>query len=531
MIGLIISLLAAFTFIHVSIQKKIFEGELGRRISLMREKLVERGKAISDNLARQTENGIAAYNFSNVTEVVRKSVKDNEDTSYAVLMDVSGLAYIHTLRPELEQEILLHEDDIFAASRDKATVREYERNDSSFMEFIVPVNVSTERWGVLRIGFSLDLLNNEIASSKRDILKQIRNLIIRSVITSLIFILIGVLIVFMVSTRLSKPLIRLTESARELAGGNFGIAENIKIKSEDEIGILARAFVQMSKDIKTSHEKLEDYGHTLEQKVEDRTFELKVANKKLQELDVLKTDFLSTVSHELRTPLALVLGFARIIGKRLDDFIFPLVRVEDAKTKKAIGQVKENINIIVLEGKRLTSLINDLLDISKMEAGKIEWDMELLSLAEVVERATASVGDIAEDSGLEIKKDFEEGVPEVMGDRNRLIQVIINLVSNALKFTKKGSITCEVRKMEREVVVSVIDTGVGIAEPDMKSVFEKFKQAGASLTDKPKGTGLGLTICKQIVEHHGGRIWVESELAKGSVFSFSIPCSRRLVEK
>ncbi|MEE8317777.1 MAG: GAF domain-containing sensor histidine kinase, partial [Candidatus Omnitrophota bacterium] len=265
--------------------------------------------------------------------------------------------------------------------------------------------------------------------------------------------------------------------------------------------------------------------NTLEQKVEERTLKLKEANKRLQVLDNTKTDFMSTVSHELRTPLTLILGFARIIGKRFENVILPEVSTEDSRTRKAVTQVKKNFDIIKQEGERLTNLINDLLDISKIEAGEVEWHMVSLSVADIVERAASITTYLFGHNGLKQINDIEEGLPEIIGDSDRLIQVMINLISNAVKFTEEGSVTCMVRRQDNEIVTSVVDTGMGIAEDDREIVFEKFRQAGSTQTDKPKGTGLGLSICKTIVEHHGGRIWVESEPGKGSTFSFTLPCS------
>ena len=244
-----------------------------------------------------------------------------------------------------------------------------------------------------------------------------------------------------------------------------------------------------------------------------------------KEIDQMKTDFISTVSHELRTPLTSVLGFAKLIQKKLEGTVLPAVNVETPKTERAVRQVKENLDIIVAEGERLTSLINDVLDIAKIEAGKIEWNMQPLVLSDIVDRAMAATSILAEHSGLEIIRDIEGDIPTLMGDRDRLIQVVINLLSNAIKFTTTGSVTCRIRQQADTVLVSVIDTGIGLAPEDMDQVFEKFKQVGEVMTDKPKGTGLGLPICKQIIEHHGGRIWVESELGQGSTFSFTLPVS------
>lgn len=241
------------------------------------------------------------------------------------------------------------------------------------------------------------------------------------------------------------------------------------------------------------------------------------------EVDRMKTDFISTVSHEMRTPLTSILGFAKIIKKKLDEVIFPIITVEDKKTKRAIKQVAGNINIIVAEGERLTALINDVLDIAKMEAGKIEWNMQPLSLSGVLERAVMATSALFEQKDVKLIRDVEVDLPEIVGDHDRLIQVIINLISNAVKFTDEGSVICRAGRVNGEIKVSVIDTGMGIAEGDQPKVFERFKQVGDTLIDKPQGTGLGLSICKQIVEHHGGRIWVESKLGQGSTFSFTLP--------
>ncbi|MEM9009004.1 MAG: histidine kinase dimerization/phospho-acceptor domain-containing protein, partial [Cyanobacteria bacterium P01_F01_bin.86] len=197
-----------------------------------------------------------------------------------------------------------------------------------------------------------------------------------------------------------------------------------------------------------------------------------------KEIDQMKTDFISTVSHELRTPLTSVLGFAKLIQKKLEGIVLPAVNVETPKTERAVRQVKENLDIIVAEGERLTSLINDVLDIAKIEAGKIEWNMQPLVLSDIVDRAMAATSILAEHSGLEIIRDIEGDIPTLMGDRDRLIQVVINLLSNAIKFTTTGSVTCRIRQQADTVLVSVIDTGIGLAPEDMDQVFEKFKQVG-----------------------------------------------------
>ena len=242
-----------------------------------------------------------------------------------------------------------------------------------------------------------------------------------------------------------------------------------------------------------------------------------------EEADAAKSAFLSTVSHELRTPLTSVLGFAKIIKKRLEDRIFPLIQTDDRKVRQTIQQVEENLKVVVSEGERLTKLIDDVLDLAKIEAGKLEWHMEPVTIADVIDHATAATSSLFEQKGLRLEKQVDPGLPVVTGDRDRLIQVVINLISNAVKFTDAGAITCRAVRRGGEIVVSVADTGMGIAPADQPKVFERFKQVGDTLTDKPKGTGLGLPICKEIVEHHGGRIWVDSQIGRGSTFSFALP--------
>ncbi|MBD0364082.1 MAG: response regulator, partial [Coleofasciculus sp. C3-bin4] len=212
------------------------------------------------------------------------------------------------------------------------------------------------------------------------------------------------------------------------------------------------------------------------------------------------------------------------------DTIFPKIQTEDAKIQRTIRQVAQNIDIMVSEGERLTKLINDVLDIAKMEAGRVDWNMQYFSVHELIERASSATFALIEQKGLELIIDVKEDLPKILGDRDRLLQVVINLISNALKFTEDGAVTCKASCTDHEITISVIDTGIGIPEVDQPKIFEKFKQVGNTLTDKPKGTGLGLSICQQIVKHHGGKIWVESELGEGSTFSFTLPISVSAVD-
>jgi len=278
--------------------------------------------------------------------------------------------------------------------------------------------------------------------------------------------------------------------------------------------------------------EVEAQKDALEERVVERTAALASAIEEAQAARVAaeaasasKSAFLSSVSHELRTPLTSVVGFSSLIRRRLDELIFPSVPEGDAKRDRAMRQVSDNLGIIIEESERLTTLINDTLDLAKIEAGRMEWRREPVDVTEVIKRATTATASLLIAPGPEMRVEVEPGLPSPIGDRDRLIQVVINLISNAVKFTPDGSITCAARHdpTGEAVVVSVTDTGVGIAPEDQARVFEQFGQAGDTLTDKPRGTGLGLAICREIVEHHGGRLWLESELGRGSRFSFNLP--------
>jgi PAS domain S-box-containing protein len=251
--------------------------------------------------------------------------------------------------------------------------------------------------------------------------------------------------------------------------------------------------------------------------------ELERAKHAAEEASRAKGAFLSTVSHELRTPLTSVLGFAKLIKRRLAETIRPAAADADPKVQRALQQIADNIGIIVSEGERLTALINEVLDLAKIESGKVDWHMQAVAAGEIIQRAIAATSSLSEAKGLVIHTEIEPALPLAIADRDRMIQVVINLLSNAIKFTDQGSIRCRARRTDGAIEVSVTDTGAGISPEDQPKVFERFVQVGDTLTNKPKGTGLGLPICKQIVEHHGGRLWVESEVGRGSTFAFTLP--------
>jgi signal transduction histidine kinase len=350
------------------------------------------------------------------------------------------------------------------------------------------------------------------------------------ILTSIVALGLAIWAALLLSRRILQPLGQFNQAAQRIGQGNLAEPLPLTGYTAPEFAVLAQVF-------NTMMAQLHDLISSLEQRVAERTAAAQEAKAVAEQANQAKSAFLSTVSHELRTPLTSVLGFAKISQQRLEKKLFPVIPTDDPKIQREIRQVKENLEIIVSEGERLTTLINNVLDLAKIEAGKVEWNMEPLTISTVIERATAATTALFERKGLALVKEVPADLPQVVGDQDKLIQVVINLISNAVKFTEQGSVTCRaevvppvIASTGGEIVVSIIDTGLGIAPVDQAKVFEKFKQVGDTLTDRPQGTGLGLSICKEIVEHHGGRIWVESELGQGSTFSFTLPVQRKKSE-
>jgi signal transduction histidine kinase len=300
------------------------------------------------------------------------------------------------------------------------------------------------------------------------------------------------------------------------------------------LGNNEKELIEFAENFNVSVKESIELRHNLEQKVELRTkdlfkktVELKEANRRLKELDQMKSGFLSSVSHELRTPLTSVLGFTKLIRKDFSKNFVPIARNNERAEKKA-KRIIENLDIIMREGDRLTRLINDVLDLAKIESGHFEWLDKVFPVGEAIKQAVqAASGQFAQKPEVAFSMNIPRDLPHIKADPDRLVQVIINLLNNAAKFTEKGRVDLDASaRADGWVEVSVHDTGMGIPPGDIDKVFDKFHQVtkGDTLKDKPKGSGLGLAICRQIIERYGGRIWAESKTGKGSKFTFALPC-------
>ncbi|CAG0938876.1 partial two-component system, NarL family, sensor histidine kinase EvgS, partial [Candidatus Brocadiaceae bacterium] len=263
---------------------------------------------------------------------------------------------------------------------------------------------------------------------------------------------------------------------------------------------------------KRAEEELRLYRKHLEILVKERTAELELEKERAESADRLKSAFLATMSHELRTPLNSIIGFTGIL---LQEKPGPL----NTEQKKQLGMAQNS-------ARHLLSLINDVLDISKIEAGQLKVSIEEFFVPEVIEKVSELAAPLAQKKALTLTTTIGEGVGLIKSDRLRVQQILINVVNNAIKFTETGSISIHAKHTNRTIIIAVTDTGIGIEPEKMDVLFRPFMQIDTGLTRKHEGTGLGLSICQRLLQLLGGSITVASEFGKGSTFTIYLPKER-----
>jgi signal transduction histidine kinase len=261
------------------------------------------------------------------------------------------------------------------------------------------------------------------------------------------------------------------------------------------------------------YQQVSQHAEELEVKVRERTWALAEANLKLESASRHKSEFLASMSHELRTPLNAIIGFSEVLLERL---------FGDVNAKQA-----EYLQDILESGRHLLSLINDILDLSKVEAGRMELEPSRFSLPEALENGLIMVRERANRHGIALGLEVDSALEVIEADERKVKQVVFNLLSNAVKFTPDGGQIGITAGLDHgEVRITVWDTGIGIAPADQERIFEEFQQVGGQDGQQREGTGLGLALAKRFVELHGGRIWVESAVGQGSRFTFTLPVRR-----
>jgi signal transduction histidine kinase len=322
--------------------------------------------------------------------------------------------------------------------------------------------------------------------------------------SSLLLIGLGVALLasIFVARRVIQPVQALRKGVERIGRGDLGY--RFKLETGDEFEVLADEINKMA-------EALREAYADLEHKVRERTQELMIANERLKELDRMKSDFVSNVSHELRTPLTAIKG-------SVDNMLDGITGVLNEKQNRYLTRVKSNTD-------RLSRLINDLLDLSSIEAGRIVLKPTSLPLATLVREVAESLRPVAEEKCIHLDVAVGDIDVTAWGDRDKVAGVLMNLIGNAVKFTPSyGRVYVAIKRNGDEwAQVSVTDTGPGIPPEEANRIFDKFYKIAGGGEQKTKGTGLGLAISKSLVEMQGGTIWVESEVSKGSTFSFTLP--------
>jgi phosphoserine phosphatase RsbU/P len=317
----------------------------------------------------------------------------------------------------------------------------------------------------------------------------------------------------MFARKVIRPIVSMGQAAQAIAAGDLSSRVQRGAELNNEVGALVRNFNNMARRIDELHSGLE-------QKVSERTAELEAANAKLEELNRVKSLFLSTVSHELRTPLTSIKAFAQIL---LDS------PIEDQHTRHRF------LNIIDTETDRLSRLISDLLDLAKIEGGVVLWHLERFDVSDLLQHACAAMMPVAVEAKISLEFKRADALP-IHADQDRLQQVVTNLIGNALKFCPAGARVCVSAEAAGSsgpaqqtaghyAMVSVTDSGPGLSAVECGKVFDRFFRGNSNVSGA-KGTGLGLAICREIVQHHGGEIWVDSTVGRGSAFRFTVPLAK-----
>lgn len=507
---LIVIVLTIQTFIYVQLESRNLENTL-----------IKNKKDFTELLSTSLGTAQEIGGFAFQSQLIKES-GETEDTVYVRFVKPSGEIYLSNIVEEkgnIINDSAIHTNETF--------IKDDIYKDEKIKVVISPGTGGYTAW----LGFSL-----------KSIQRIINSTILSRVILSIGICLTSIAFSYFLATNTTMPIKQLRDVVEKVGKGNLNV--RAKIKSKNEIGQLASAFNQMTSDLKKSREKLEKYSRTLEKRVAERTEELnkkvedlteaKTAmlsmmedlnetNKKLVEtqrelkksyselknLDVEKDRFISIAAHELKTPMTAISGFSQLL--------------ENKNVIKNVEKRNKYLNIIDAEAKRLGKLVTSVLELSRADLGSLKFVITETNIKEILEEIVPILTPRIKDKGLKITFDTTPNLPIIKTDKEKLKEIIINLIDNAIKYTDKGGIRVGIYKGDDHIKFSVADTGIGIPKKSFKKMFTRFYQVESPLTRKIGGTGLGLSICKEYVQALGGKIWFDSKVGKGTTFYFTLP--------
>jgi signal transduction histidine kinase len=452
---------------------------------------VEWSQQIDHALARQMHFTALALLVRDEASVARILRENNRFNSTLARLEEVGTAE----ERELIGHIRARQDDVMNAVADIANAIRDGRLEQAQADLLGRQERAYQEIEAL-VGSLVQLKNNQMLEMKQSVEDSNNRSVVLTACFAALSIILALVCGFVISWSCILPLRRAQEFLGAVGAGDFGAT--ITVPNRDEFGAQAARMNRMSSEL----------GRLVEEQ-RRAAAELRELNARLEQASRAKSEFLANMSHELRTPMNAILGFTEMM--------------RDGLYGEVAADLREPLADIQTNGRHLLALINDVLDLSKIEAGRMDLALQEYLAQDLVDAVRVSLRSLAVERGLEFVVQVAPDLPTAQGDARRLTQCLMNLAGNALKFTKEGRVEIAVEQDGDQLLYRVTDTGIGIAKEDLDRVFDEFRQVDPTVIREFGGTGLGLSITKKFIEMHGGRIWVESEPGRGSTFWFSVP--------